>query len=108
MSFTLIAGISLSIAVFALALSGLSLVLHWIKRTQTPEYTALSSQIRSLDAELVDLMDKVKHWRNRDNVRRARQGSEEKAHNAEIPATPGEYKDALRRKATAAGFGIAK
>jgi len=106
MSFSLIAAISLSIAVFALILSGISLVLHWVRRTETPEYTALSSQIRSLDAELVDLMDKVKHWRNRDNVRRARQGSEEKALSAEEPTTPAEIKASLRRKATAAGMGI--
>jgi len=98
--------ISLSGVLIALTLSVVSLVIHYVRRSETPEYTALSSQIRSLDAELTDLMDKVKHWRNRDNVRRARQGSEEKALEAETPASASEIKLALRRKATAAGMGI--
>jgi len=100
--------ISLSGALIALTLSALSLGLHWIKRTQTPEYTALSAQIRALEAEIIDLMDKVKHWRNRDMVRNAREGSAKKAEEAQAPDTPKDYKDALRRKATAAGFGIAR
>jgi len=98
--------ISLSGVLIALILSVVSLVIHYVRRSETPEYTALSSQIRSLDAELTDLMDKVKHWRNRDNVRRARQGAEEKAEAAGEPATPADIKSALRRKATAAGLGI--
>jgi len=98
--------ISLSGVLIALVLSTVSLVLHYIRRAETPEYTALSSQIRGLEAELVDLMDKVKHWRNRDNVRRARQGAEEKA-NAEVsPATPADYKKALRSRALAQGMGV--
>jgi len=98
--------ISLTGALIALAFSIVSLVLHYVRRTETPEYTALSAQIRSLDAELVDLMDKVKHWRNRDNVRRARQGAEEKAAEQVTPATPADYKAALRSKALAAGLGV--
>jgi len=98
--------ISLSGVLIALVLSVVSLVIHYVRRTETPEYTALSSQIRSLDAELTDLMDKVKHWRNRDNVRRARQGAEEKLNAAPEAETPAEYKQKLRSKATAAGLGI--
>lgn len=100
--------ISLSGVLLALVLSVVSLVIHYVRRSETPEYTALSSQIRGLEAELIDLLDKVKHWRNRDNVRRARQGAEEKADAAPPANTPQEVKAALRRKATAAGFGIAK
>jgi len=100
--------ISLTGALIALTLSIVSLVIHYVRRTETPEYTALSSQIRALDAELIDLVDKVKHWRNRDNVRRARQGAEEKAAAADAPETPADYKTALRRKAMAAGLGVAK
>jgi len=99
--------ISLSGVLVALVLSVVSLVLHYVRRKETPEYTALSSQIRSLDAELVDLMDKVKHWRNRDNVRRAREGSEKKAEAAPEPETAADVKAALRRKATALGLGVA-
>ena len=98
--------ISLSGVLIAIVLSVVSLVLHYIRRTETPEYTALSAQIRSLDAELVDLMDKVKHWRNRDNVRRAREGAEKKLENEVTPATPADYKAALRSKALASGLGV--
>jgi len=106
MNSLIIASICLSGVLIALVLSAVSLVLHYVRRTETPEYTALSSQIRALDSELIDLMDKVKHWRNRDNVRRARQGAEDKSEAAPIPDTPATYKDALRRKATAAGLGV--
>jgi len=98
--------ISLSGVLLALTLSIVSLVLHYVRRTETPEYTALSAQIRSLDAELTDLMDKVKHWRNRDNVRRARQGAEEKLTALPEPTTPAEKKAQLRAKATALGMGV--
>jgi len=100
--------ISLSGALIALTLSVVSLVLHWIRRTETPEYKALSSQIRGFEAELVDMLDKVKHWRNRDNVRRARDGAEKKLEEGQVPETAADYKTALRRKATAAGLGIAR
>jgi len=100
--------ISLTGALIALTLSIVSLVIHYVRRTETPEYTALSSQVRALEAEIIDLVDKVKHWRNRDNVRRARQGAEEKAEAAGNPETPTDYKSALRRKAMAAGLGVAR
>lgn len=103
---SLYASISLSGALIALVLSVISLVLHYVRRTETPEYTALSAQIRALDAELIDMMDKVKHWRNRDQVRTARQKTEEKQAEAPEPTNAAEYKSALRRKATAAGHGI--
>lgn len=102
----LIAILSLCGALFALTLSVISLVLHWIRRSQTPEYSELHSQIRSLNNDYLDLADKVNHWRNRDNVRRARKGAEEKLE-AQTPAeTPAEKKAVLRSKATAAGLGI--
>lgn len=106
MSFTVIAAISLSVALFALTLATIALVIHYVRRKETPEYTDLSSRIRTLDVELIDLMDKIKHWQNRDTARRARQGAEDKANAAPEPSTPTEYKEALRRKATAAGMGI--
>jgi len=95
------ASIALSGALIALAFSTVSLVLHYIRRTETPEYTALSSQVRALDAEIIDLMDKVKHWRNRDSVRNAREGAAKKLEEAAAPATPAEYKTQLRRRALA-------
>lgn len=98
--------ISLSGALIALTLSALSLGLHWIRRTETPEYTALAAQIRALDAEIIDLMDKVKHWRNRDQVRQAREGAAKKSEEAIEPATPADYKKALRAKAVASGLGM--
>jgi len=104
--FTLIAAISLSLSLFALTLATVALVIHYVRRKETPEYTDLSSRIRALDAELIDLMDKVKHWRNRDTARRAREGAEKKLETAPAPTTPLEYKRELQRKATAAGLGM--
>jgi len=98
---TVYAAISLSGALIALTLSVVSLVLHYIRRSETPEYTALSSQIRALDAEIIDLMDKVKHWRNRDAVRAAREGSAKKLEESPEPTTKAEYKTQLRRRAMA-------
>jgi len=98
--------ISLSLAVIASVLSVVSLTLHYVRRSETPEYTALSSQIRALDAEMVDMMDKVKHWRNRDQVRNIREKAQDKLEAVPEPTTPAEYKSALRAKATAAGMGI--
>ncbi len=103
---SLIASISLSGALMALVLSAVSLVLHYVRRKETPEYTALAAQIRALDAEIIDLMDKVKHWRNRDQVRQAREGSAKRADEAGEPNTAAEKKADLRRRATAAGMGI--
>ena len=96
------ASIALSGALLALTFSVVSLVLHWIRRTETPEYTALSSQIRALDAELVDLMDKIKHWRNRDSVRNAREGAAKKIKEAEDGEIEVPYKTQLRRRVAAA------
>lgn len=88
-------------------LSVVSLVLHYVRRKETPEYTALSAQIRALDAELVDMMDKVKHWRNRDQVRQAREKAETKVNDAVEPiADPAAYKAALRSKAASRGLGV--
>jgi len=100
----IIASITLSGALFALILSTVSLVLHYVRRKETPEYTALSAQIRALDAELIDMMDKVKHWRNRDQVRTAREKSDSKAAEAPPAITPAEKKAELRRKATGLGL----
>ena len=101
----LYASIALTGALIALVLSIVSLVIHYVRRSETPEYTNLSSQIRGLEAELIDLVDKVKHWRNRDNVRRARQGAEEKAAEEKPAETPEDYKKGLRRKVWASGGG---
>ena len=98
-----LASITLSGALVAIILSTVSLVLHYVRRKETPEYTALASQVRALDAEIIDLMDKIKHWRGRDSVRKARQGAEDKAAAAEEPTTTAEIKQALRRKVWASG-----
>ena len=101
-----LASVTLSGALIALVLSVVSLVLHYVRRKETPEYTALSAQIRALDAELIDMMDKVKHWRNRDQVRNVREKAEAKAAEPTEGDTPAEKKRQLRARATAAGMGI--
>jgi len=64
------------------------------------------TRIQELQTQHLDLLDKVEHWRKRDNVRRARQGAEDKLNAEPVPSTPAEYKNSLRAKATAAGMGI--
>lgn len=102
----LLAVLSLCGALLALTLSVISLVLHWIRRAETPEYADLHSQIRALNNDYLDLTDKVQHWRNRDNVRRARKGAEEKLEEQPAPSTPAEKKAVLRSKAMARGLGV--
>lgn len=102
----LFAILSLCAALVALTLSGISLVLHWIRRSATPEYAELHSQIRALNTDYLDLADKVQHWRNRDGVRKARQGAQEKLDEAAAPVTQADKKNALRSKAMAAGLGV--
>ena len=96
------ASIALSGALLALTISVVSLVLHYVRRKETPEYTALSSQIRALDAEIIDLMDKIKHWRNRDAVRKAREGAQKKLDDTEQGDVEVPYKTQLRRRVLAA------
>jgi len=107
---SLMASIALSGALFALSLSIVSLVLHWTRRDEPPEITKILSRIQELQTQHLDLLDKVEHWRKRDNVRRARQGAEDKLNERsedKPPDNAAEYKQNLRRRATAAGFGIA-
>jgi len=101
----LIASISLSGVLFALILSTISLVLHWTRRHEPPEITAILTRIQEIQTQHLDLLDKVEHWRKRDNVRRARQGAEDKANEPvhDDPATA--YKAQLRAKAAAQRLG---
>lgn len=103
---SLTAAISLSMAIFALTVSVISLVLHWVRRTATPEYSDLHSQIRALNNDFLDLADKVKHWRGRDNVRKARQGAEDKLLAESEGEAQADPKADLRRRAAARGLGI--
>jgi len=100
------ASISLSGALIALTLSVISLVLHWIRRNTVVELEDVYTRLQALHTQHLDLLDKVEHWRKRDNVRRARQGAEEKLNATPEPSTAAEYKSSLRAKATAAGMGI--
>jgi len=104
----IIASISLSGALLALCFSVVSLVLHWTRKNRTPETDRIDARIESIKVQHLDLLDKVEHWRRRDNVRRARQGAEDKANAAAEPAgdPAANYKNDLRAKATARGLGI--
>lgn len=102
----LIVSICLTGALLALTLSVISLCLHWIRRTETPEYAALVTRIQEQQTQHLDLLDKVEHWRKRDNVRRARLGAEEKLSEPAPNETPAEKKARLRTVATARGLGM--
>lgn len=103
----LVTSISLSGVLLALTLSVISLVFHWIKRDEHPDITAVERRIQEIKVQHLDLLDKVEHWRRRDNVRRARQGAEDKlAESNDAPQTPAEYKRTLRARALQNGLGI--
>lgn len=105
---SVIASISLSAAFVALCFSGVSLILHFIRRRQPPEVSELWTAVQEGRTQHLDLLDKVEHWRRRDSVRRARQGAEDKQTAAVAEEqTPAEHKIELRRRAAAAGLGIA-
>jgi len=105
---SLIASISLSAAFVALCFSGVSLILHFIRRRQPPEVSELWTAVQEARTQHLDLLDKVEHWRRRDSVRRARQGAEDKQEAAvAVEPTPAERKVELRRRAMAQGLGIA-
>lgn len=104
---SLIASISLSGALLALTISVVALVLHWVKRHSTPETDRIDARISSLSVQHLDLLDKVEHWRRRDNVRNARAGAEAKRDAAEQGAAADlDPKAVLRAKALAAGLGV--
>ena len=88
-------------ALLALTLSVVSLVLHWVRRTETPEYSTLSGRITETELSLLNVLDQVKHWRNRDSVRRAREGAQKKLDQAEEGAIDVPYKTQLRRRVLA-------
>lgn len=95
----LYAAIALTGALIALVLSVISLSLHWRDRDESPAIAALSTRITELTLQNLDVVDKITHWRQRDSVRKARQGQEDKA-KAEIEAgTVVDYKTELRRRA---------
>ena len=105
---SLIASISLSAAFVALCFSGVSLILHFIRRRQPPEVSELWTALQETKTQHLDLLDKVEHWRRRDSVRRARQGAEDKQDAiVKTEPTAADYKNELRRRATAAGMGLA-
>lgn len=107
-----VASICLSGALFAVILSTVSLVIHWTRRHEPPEITAILTRIQEIQTQHLDLLDKVEHWRKRDNVRRARQGAEDRADKEAAGDdaannSAAAHKLALRRKATSLGLGIA-
>jgi len=90
--------ISLSGALIAVCFSVLSLALHWRRRDESPAISALSTRIQECQLQILDLGDKVTHWRQRDSVRKARQGAEDKQAAEPEGDTPENHKSALRRR----------
>ena len=55
-----------------------------------------------MDLSLLNVLDQVKHWRNRDSVRRAREGAQKKLDDQGEGAVEVPYKTQLRRRVMAA------
>lgn len=98
--------ITLSGVLLALVLSVLSLTLHWRHRDESPAIAKLSTRIGAVSLEILDLGDKVAHWRQRDSVRKARAGAEAKDQAIEEGTVTGDSKSALRKRARAANIGF--
>ena len=97
----LITSIVVSVALVAICLSVISLCLHWVRRTETPEFSALSRRITETELSILNVLDQVKHWRHRDSVRTAREGAQKKLDEQVEGATDVPYKTQLRRRVTA-------
>jgi len=109
MNSTLVLSICLSASLLALTLSVISLVYHWIKAANNPDISELWTRFQALQTAHLDLLDKVEHWRRRDNVRNARAKNEEKANESEASEstnTGAGYKAELRRRANTQGLGL--
>ncbi len=98
---TVLLGLSLTVAVVAVILSGLSLVLHWIRRAETVEYTDLSKRIVNLDLALVEAVDKFKHFASRQTQRTAREAADKARDELVAPVGAPSHKDDLRRRVRA-------
>jgi len=86
----------------AFGLAVVSLLVHWKRPQVHPDVTRVQSEIESLRANHLELLDRVEHWMKRDRVRKLRQGQEE-AQGAPVGAdegqqTPADKKAALRRR----------
>lgn len=103
---TVFVAISLSGVLIALTLAVISLSLHWRHRDESPAIAALSTRIQEVQLQILDLGDKVAHWRQRDSVRKARQGADDKAKAIEEGSVVPDSKAALRARARAAGIGF--
>lgn len=77
-----------SLAVIALGVAVVSLLLHWARGQEHPDVAQARSEILALRTDFMDLLDKVEHWRGRDNVRRARAGKEAKEQEAIADSAP--------------------
>lgn len=95
---TVILSICLTVAVVALILSGLSLVLHWIRRAETVEYSGLSARITNQDLALVEAVDKFKHFAARQTQRTAREAADKAREEPTPPIGIKSSKEMLRDK----------
>jgi len=95
--------ISLTMALIALSISAISLGLHWRHKDESPALAGMSTRIQELQLQILDLGDKVQHWRRRDSVRKMREKTEETVA-AELGANaPADFKKELRRRARGIG-----
>jgi len=103
----LVVSICLSASLFALTLSAISLTFHWIRSRDNPDVSDLWSRLQALQVQHLDLLDKVEHWRRRDNVRNARKKAEDKVIDEPVyDDSHSGRKQRLRDRATSRGLGV--
>lgn len=85
---SLVLYISASLAVLALTFSVISLVLHWIRRTEHPAVAPVTAELHTLRGEVGDLWDKFTYWQRRQRQRQLREGKERAEEGDDSPTVP--------------------
>lgn len=86
----------MSVQTFFIALSLLTSIASLVLTLRAGTMPNITRDLRELQAELVDVDDRVTMWMKRENVRRARDAKEDKA---ELTAAPGPRTNSFDKKA---------
>ena len=86
----------MSVQTFFIALSLLTAIASLVLTLRAGTMPNITRDLRELQAELVDVDDRVTMWMKRENVRRARDAKEDKA---ELTASPGARTNSFDKKA---------
>ena len=100
MNGTILLAVATSFSALSLGIAVLSLVFHWVRRSEHPDVARVTSQVQELSLAHADLVDKVTHWQRRDRVRNLREGKQKQEDQDQALAglDPKAFKANLRAK----------